>query len=45
MDREQGTQGEAIFLGTVAYLIPEPATIVLLGLGGLVLLQRRKLRF
>ena len=38
-------QGEAIFLGTVAYLIPEPATIVLLGLGGLVLLQRRKLRF
>lgn len=35
-------QGEVIFLSTVAYMVPEPATIVLLGLGGLVLLQRRK---
>ncbi len=35
-------QGEAIFLGTVAYMVPEPATIALLGLGGLVLLQRRR---
>ena len=37
-------QGELIFLSTVAYMIPEPATIVLLGLGGLVLLHRRKVR-
>ena len=37
-------QGELIFLSSVAYMIPEPATIVLLGLGGLVLLQRRKVR-
>ncbi len=38
-------QGEMIFLSTVAYMIPEPATIILLGLGGLILLQRRKVLF
>lgn len=38
-------QGEIIFLSSVAYMIPEPATIVLLGLGGLILLQRRKVLF
>ena len=37
-------QGEVIFLSTVAYMIPEPATIALLGLGGLILLRRRKVR-
>ena len=37
-------QGELIFLSSVAYMIPEPATIALLGLGGLILLQRRKAR-
>jgi hypothetical protein len=35
-------QGELIFLSTVAYMIPEPATIALLGFGGFILLRRRK---
>jgi len=30
-------QGQVIYLGAVAYMIPEPATIVLLALGGLML--------
>jgi len=38
-------QGEMIFLNAVAYIIPEPATIVLLGLGGLILLRHRKVSF
>ena len=38
-------EGEMIFLGAVAYMIPEPATIVLLGLGGLILLRHRKTPF
>lgn len=37
--------GEIIFLDAVAYMIPEPATIILLGLGGLILLRPRKARF
>lgn len=37
-------QGEAIFLGTVTYMVPEPATIALLGLGGFILLRKRKTR-
>ena len=36
-------EGERVFLNAVTYMIPEPATIVLLGLGGLILLQRRKI--
>jgi hypothetical protein len=34
--------GEAVFLNAVAYMIPEPATVCLLGLGGLALLRRRR---
>jgi hypothetical protein len=35
-------EGEDLFLTAVAVTIPEPATIALLGLGGLVLLRRRR---
>lgn len=36
------SEGERVFLNAVTYMIPEPATVVLLGLGGLILLQHRK---
>jgi hypothetical protein len=34
--------GETMFLNAVAYMIPEPTTIVLLGLGSLVLRRYRR---
>jgi hypothetical protein len=34
--------GEAVFLNAVAYMVPEPATIALLGLGALALHRRRR---
>jgi hypothetical protein len=34
--------GEAVFLNAVAHMIPEPATVCLLGLGSLALLRRRR---
>lgn len=34
--------GETVFLNAVAYMVPEPATIALLGLGALALRRRRR---
>jgi hypothetical protein len=34
--------GQVMFLNAVTYMIPEPATITVLGLGGLALLRRRR---
>lgn len=37
----ENTDGEAMFLDNVMYTVPEPTTLLLLGLGGLILRKRR----